>query len=517
MNSIDINRLLELSGVNQLNEDLNTMWEKGFKKKMPKKDFLNIVSADPTARPDRPGKYFKEFLDLYKNKKINAKDKELGGKFNNIVTTIDSDEIFSNKAAWLLNLFAEGNLRDEDMYKAKEYITKYEDKKSEIGKTIKDFKTLPDLYNAVRIYDEDKPEEETISKRQEMLKIKSQAKKVYQDEDWLIVIPETEAASCYYGKGTQWCTAATDSSNAFDDYNSRGELHIVINRKDNDSEGRQIKYQFHFADQEFMNPDNSPINKSDVYDSLSIGARKYFIDMYYSKKNIRTRKGKRYVKISGDADDFAEGFPSNLQNFVENMLKGDAYDRFFSDYVTPFSDIFAYSLDFDKIGKDSMEIVKKYININLPNWKSEYESLEDAINDSEELEELRDTFRHAHTRAQDHADEGEAYSDIWNSMKERLEFLKWGNDDKLTGYVPLDNNYQALFSPLNHISDLTYHGDPNEPDKPYFSLSEPYNGWRGDVTQEDFNESLSNELYDLNIDEINEGYNRILDLAGVLK
>ena len=40
-----------------------------------------------------------------------------------------------------------------------------------------------------------------------------------------------EAASCYYGQGTRWCTASTYTKNWFDDYNRDYNLYIFIPKK----------------------------------------------------------------------------------------------------------------------------------------------------------------------------------------------------------------------------------------------------------------------------------------------
>ena len=57
---------------------------------------------------------------------------------------------------------------------------------------------------------------------------KSGSKKIFEDDDYLVVVPETVAASCYYGAGTKWCTSARES-NAFEDYTGRqGVLYYVI-------------------------------------------------------------------------------------------------------------------------------------------------------------------------------------------------------------------------------------------------------------------------------------------------
>lgn len=54
-----------------------------------------------------------------------------------------------------------------------------------------------------------------------------------------LAIPETEEASCELGRGTKWCTAATDSPNLFDRFSREGPLYVW---RDKNGE----KYQFWF-------------------------------------------------------------------------------------------------------------------------------------------------------------------------------------------------------------------------------------------------------------------------------
>jgi hypothetical protein len=53
---------------------------------------------------------------------------------------------------------------------------------------------------------------------------------VYEDDRYYIVNPLTHSSSCYYGKGTKWCTAA-DSDHHFNQYNTDGKLFYIIDKK----------------------------------------------------------------------------------------------------------------------------------------------------------------------------------------------------------------------------------------------------------------------------------------------
>jgi hypothetical protein len=52
---------------------------------------------------------------------------------------------------------------------------------------------------------------------------------VYDDGRYFIVNPLTLDSSCYYGKGTKWCTAATNNTK-FADYNQDGKLFYIMDR-----------------------------------------------------------------------------------------------------------------------------------------------------------------------------------------------------------------------------------------------------------------------------------------------
>ena len=52
---------------------------------------------------------------------------------------------------------------------------------------------------------------------------------VYDDGRFFVVNPLTHGSSCYYGKGTKWCTTA-DSDHQFNRYNQDGKLFYILDR-----------------------------------------------------------------------------------------------------------------------------------------------------------------------------------------------------------------------------------------------------------------------------------------------
>lgn len=187
---------------------------------IPEDIFQEIISADPTYNPQKPQKM---------------------GKYGK----------------WLLNLYKQNKLKDEDLYKATDYLSYFVKYYNRIeNKDINKISDLPSLFNVIRPFKEaeDNGEEMATSKSDEIRKIKEDAEKFYEDDTWLVIVPHSQEASCYYGKNTQWCTAATDSYNMFNQYYNKGLLYININKKTNK------KYQFHFETNSFMDETDTPIN-----------------------------------------------------------------------------------------------------------------------------------------------------------------------------------------------------------------------------------------------------------------
>ena len=180
---------------------------------IPEEEFREIVAADPTAGEDKMGKYSK----------------------------------------WLLALYTNEELKLEDLYKATEYLTTFHKYKNKLEKKdIGQYKSLGELYQAIEPYADNT---QAASHKEEIRQIKSGAKKVYEDDEWLVIVPETKEAAIEYGKGTQWCTAATGSTNYFDYYNEQGPLYINIDKKTGQ------KLQFHFNSQQFMDETDRRFNR----------------------------------------------------------------------------------------------------------------------------------------------------------------------------------------------------------------------------------------------------------------
>jgi hypothetical protein len=85
---------------------------------------------------------------------------------------------------------------------------------------------------------------------------KGEAETVFDNEAVRIIVPKNEAASCYYGQGTRWCTAGRDN-NMYDRYARDGDLYILLPKQPKyDGE----KYQLHFSSNQFMDEGDNTVD-----------------------------------------------------------------------------------------------------------------------------------------------------------------------------------------------------------------------------------------------------------------
>jgi hypothetical protein len=159
----------------------------------------------------------------------------------------------SKYTKWIVSRFVDpnGGIRFvEDLSKLTEPMTRYA-RLTQSGaiptnsRDINQFKNMNAFLDLMDQYAEKKTgREERQNEEQELIKTGQAV--LYKDTGALkIMIPKTEEAAKYYGRGTRWCTAG-ENNNMFDYYNKQGPLYDIIFR------GTGVKWQFHFETAQFM-------------------------------------------------------------------------------------------------------------------------------------------------------------------------------------------------------------------------------------------------------------------------
>jgi len=286
------------------------------KPKLSKKEFMELILADPTTRLNnvdietatseelgkiKAGSYVPWLVKHYLLPKTES-DRKPG------------DYTYEKELQRAKEVFL------EDLYKVTDDLKKFERFKGRLPKEMRDINKLtPDqLYDAVK--DFDLTLATTTKAERKSAPVHPGAKLVFDGPNWRVVEIEDKGqvgkeAACFYGGNnveTRWCTSAPGAS-WFERYIKDGPLYVVFNPNDTDVSPNtglpKNRYQFHFPSNQFMDKDdrqqdlvgllNGPMNDLKAFfkpefakgltgtsgkdfkvDSLSSGAVGKFISLY---------------------------------------------------------------------------------------------------------------------------------------------------------------------------------------------------------------------------------------------
>ena len=148
---------------------------------------------------------------------------------------------------------------------------------------------------------------------------KGQSNKLFEDDNFLVIEPQSEAASCAYGKGTKWCIAATDTQNHWNHYaEANGNKFLFVINKKKPSSDPYSKVAFKIKPNDYT-------EAFDVFDE-NLG----------SQTSIqRTLKDVLPDNIKLIINDFAakhKGFPSFLDYITKDYIMNLSNEKF-SQYI----------------------------------------------------------------------------------------------------------------------------------------------------------------------------------------
>ena len=155
---------------------------------------------------------------------------------------------------WLARTYIKGETFLEDVLtQVREYLEKFhilnQRRKIPAGRNdILRYSNFGDFMSVVDEYpDPEAPE----------LKDKGQAEEIYQDQQVRVIMPFDQAAACYYGQGTRWCTAATKGKNYFNNYAENTPLLIVVPQQpQHPGEKYQLWFDYSIGDLPVYNDDD---------------------------------------------------------------------------------------------------------------------------------------------------------------------------------------------------------------------------------------------------------------------
>jgi len=108
---------------------------------------------------------------------------------------------------------------------------------------------------------------------------------VYEDDRFFIVNPLTQDASCYYGKGTKWCTAS-ETSHQFNTYNDDGKLFYIIDKTlpTSDPDYKVAILRKFAGDSSYWNATDQSIKTGWIFGSEELNEINSAIDQYLEEQ-----------------------------------------------------------------------------------------------------------------------------------------------------------------------------------------------------------------------------------------
>lgn len=192
----------------------------------------------------------------------------------------EADPTDGKMLTFIVRSYANGEFVMEDIPGIKNLMTRFIASRAKLKAAgqpvdIMQYKTRSDLIDAVRSVES---AADVKSEKQKAAEIKEEgADTMFQGPGIVIKHLKTEEAACFYGKGTEWCTAATKSDNRFEDHNKQGDLYAIILTKEN------RKFQFHYETDQFMNENDAPVSKSEIALLSKYPAYKDFLNFQIKK------------------------------------------------------------------------------------------------------------------------------------------------------------------------------------------------------------------------------------------
>ena len=182
---------------------------------------------------------------------------------------------------WLLRTYAVGGYRLEDLSKAHDTLAAFARLRGQLPnmstidgevrnpRKLGSHMTLASLWKAVaplieaeRLAEENKTGEDVDTARERAL---SQSRVIHRSNRVVMAVPMTEEASCWWGRGTQWCTAARNG-NAFEQYHSKAPLIVVCLRKSGDLPARKLQLYVHADDMQFMDENDAEVSPELIFE-----------------------------------------------------------------------------------------------------------------------------------------------------------------------------------------------------------------------------------------------------------
>lgn len=228
---------------------------------------------------------------------------------------------------------------------------------------------------------------------------------VFNEDNWLIAVPNTYYAECKLGENMKWCTANAfgNGESYYKKYLSRGgKYYVNFNMNEPESvNGKDYpytRYQFHFESKQFMDYDDQPIESlSEI--NIPQSAIKFYNDLGYDTDDLEDYETRyeRYenerwecsVRVNDDLalmiefdedlefaepNEYTEYYLFNINHDTRDPISWDTFynnEETFVDSSNDDGDGISWSI----LKTTNDELIFVYLNIDVNHrWNSNYET-----------------------------------------------------------------------------------------------------------------------------------------------
>ena len=261
---------------------------------------------------------------------------------------------------------------------------------------------------------------------------------LYDDDKFVVLIPETKAASCHYGLGTTWCTANKESD-FYRNYRKDGELYYIISRSKPtsdptykmavrlvfDSDG---DYPPNAGIAEIRDAQNTQIQEGDLTENSSANVltavrqdfnKKWEIWWGKMAAPLKKQREEEAIKTAKERAERAERDRLDAQrNAVRNLERQNEREarREAGEY------------DDD----DVVHALRQYL-IEEGDWEAGDEEEVNRI--SAEITNINDQIEDLEQRVIDFPDDADTYNQQLDELRDRLEILEGELNDATGGDI----------------------------------------------------------------------------------
>lgn len=322
---------------------------------MPFNVLFQIIAADPTSRVPEGMEAINAKPEDMEKVKIGKYTQWILKNFTNPNVELSSGITDPNSPAVKQAIKEYQALFLEDLYKVTGDLMKFERFKNRLPQEARDINKLtPEtLYDQVKDFSLEKTKATAEEKKEASTTYQHPgADIVYRGSDWTVAkISDTgqlgKDAACFYGGNhleptrgeTRWCTSSP-GTNWFNNYIQKGPLYVVIPNSPRKYTGSMdvgeksglpaYRYQFHFPDNQYMDPADRQIDLVKFLQENEEGLKEFFKPEFM--KGLSQNNGEKVsVNYPGDSaskfialygfDEFFDTLPLNIKR-LEFTHKG---------------------------------------------------------------------------------------------------------------------------------------------------------------------------------------------------